>query len=258
MARRGERCACCWLPLWPLVFALSLVRLSPRALARCAPRLALCARSQAFGATIFLSILFSFIYALGLFVPLLLEFGPLPDPMEGALLYVGHSDGDFCANGGGDDDDGGEGGFGKRSLSPEAHAAADEDGWSGGGACAGGRGSADGAAMGEWVLHESNGGSDAHGGSLERKPMIDPVLHVDSASLPPDPDPLPAPVSSPPPSADAQPPPVLGQTSGRVRAAVLAAEAASPSGSPILSSPGTGTSTRRVSGASLPVANDMH
>jgi len=34
--------------------------------------------SQAFGATIFLSILFSFIYALGLFVPLLLEFGPLP------------------------------------------------------------------------------------------------------------------------------------------------------------------------------------
>lgn len=39
-------------------------------------------RSQAFGATIFLSIAFSYVYAIGLFVPLLLEFGPLPNSSD--------------------------------------------------------------------------------------------------------------------------------------------------------------------------------
>jgi hypothetical protein len=62
--------------------------------------------SQAFGATIFLSILFSFVYALGLFVPLLLEFGPLPQRVKGHTGDLDDSgdDGNFepAGNGGAD------------------------------------------------------------------------------------------------------------------------------------------------------------
>lgn len=48
--------------------------------------------SQSFGATIFISIGLSFLYAMGFFIPLLLEFGPLPPvATAGPSAVVRHS-----------------------------------------------------------------------------------------------------------------------------------------------------------------------
>lgn len=141
---------------------------------RLKPRPALRARSQAFGATIFLSILFSFIYALGLFVPLLLEFGPLPDEgKKGAQTGAGPPDAHV---------ESGLGGRGDDSDWVSANGSSSDVGRNGGvcgnGVAAGSP--ASGVLPGAW----------AHpvGGFSEHKPMLD-SSHVDSASLPPDPPP---------------------------------------------------------------------